>query len=601
MKQLDALKKVTLYCSLHEGKELELYCETCEELICHNCTVNKHCRPEHKYDLVSDTFERHRAEITESLEPVDKLRTTTSNALEQLEVQLHELDDQEVAVEAGVRQHVKRLHELLEMRQAEEIDRLKKIMRMKRKNLGAQKEELETVLTQLDSCLSFVNESLRRGSQGEVMKLKKTVTKQIKEVTDNFKPDILPPCEQANVKFLPSPEVFQACQKIGQVLVPDVCPEKCQATGKGVEVAMVGEKTTVALQVVDHKGEACTSGGGTVACELVSEITSEKTECSVKKTGDGQYEISYQPASRGRHQLHIKVEGDHIKGSPFPVTVNLPVQKLGTPIKTISRVNRPWGVAVNQRGEIIVAEGSGHCVSIFSPAGEKLRSFGSKGSRDEQFSYPRGVAVDDDGNILVVDRNSHRIQKFTSNGQFIKAVGKKGNKPLEYNSPVGIAIHPLNKKVYVVDNWNHRIQILNPDLSFSSSFGSEGSNDGQLQYSLDVAFDSTGHVYVADTTNNRIQVFTAEGEYVTKFGKGGSGNEEFSRPSGITIDSDNLVYMTECGSHCVSVFTCGGKFLTSFGTQGSGPGQFTGPRGIAVDKNGVVYVSDTDNNRLQFF
>ena len=33
VKQLDALKKVALYCSLHQGKELELYCETCEELV----------------------------------------------------------------------------------------------------------------------------------------------------------------------------------------------------------------------------------------------------------------------------------------------------------------------------------------------------------------------------------------------------------------------------------------------------------------------------------------------------------------------------------------------------------------------------------------
>ena len=39
MKELDALKKVTFYCSLHKGKELEIYCETCEELICHNCTT----------------------------------------------------------------------------------------------------------------------------------------------------------------------------------------------------------------------------------------------------------------------------------------------------------------------------------------------------------------------------------------------------------------------------------------------------------------------------------------------------------------------------------------------------------------------------------
>ena len=598
VKQLDALKKVTLYCPLHQGKELELYCETCEELICHNCTVNKHCRPEHKYDLVSDTFEKHKAEITTSLEPINKLRTATGDALEQLDVRSHEFDDQEVAVEASVRRYVKQLHELLETKQAEEIDRLKQVMRVKRKNVAAQKEELETVLTKLDSCLSFVNDSLRTGSQGEVMKIKKTVTEQIKEVKDNFKPDILPPCELANVKFLPSKEVLQACQKIGQVLIQEACPEKCHATGKGLKVAKAGERATAVLQVVDKEEESFLVSVKSVTGELVSETTGEKKDCSVKKTGDSRYEISYQPASRGRHQLHIKVEGDHIKGSPFPVTV---VKKLGTSIKTIVGVKGPVGVAIRQRCDIVVAEGNGHCVSIFSPAGEKLRSLGSFGSGRGQFNGPRGVAVDDGGNILVVDIGNNRIQKFTSDGKLITAVGKGGNKPLEFSNPIGIAIHPLNKKVYVADNINHRIQILNPDLTFSSSFGSEGVDNRQFQNPYNVAFDRTGNVYVADYNNHRIQVFTAEGEYVRQFGKKGSGNGELGGPSAIAIDTDNLVYVTECSNNRVSVFTCEGEFLTSFGSRGSGPGQFNGPRGVAVDKNGVVLVADMGNNRLQYF
>ena len=423
------------------------------------------------------------------------------------------------------------------------------------------------------------------------------MTEQIKEVKDNFKPDILPPCELGNVRFQPSKEVLQACQKIGQVLVQEACPEKCHATGKGLEVAKAGERATAVLQVVDHQGKACIE---TPTCTLVSETTSRKKGCTVMKTGDSRYEISYQPASRGRHQLHIKVEGDHIKGSPFPVTV---VKKHGAPIKTISGVtcNKPWGVAISQKGEVIIGESNGHCVFIFSPAGEKLRSFGSNGSGYGQFNRPLGVAVDDGGNILVVDRQNGRIQKFTSDGKFITAVGKGGNKPLEFYCPVGIAIHPLNKKVYVADNLNHRIQILNPDLTFSISFGSHGSDNGQFWNPLDVAFDSTGNVYVADFNNHRIQVFTAEGEYVRQFRKKGSGNGELGAPSGIAIDTDNLVYVTECDNNRVSVFTCGGKFLTSFGSKGSGPGQFNRPRGVAVDKNGVVYVADMENNRLQCF
>ena len=601
VKQFDALKKVTLYCSLHQGKELELYCETCGELICHNCTVNKHCRPEHKYDLVGDTFERHKAEITTSLEPVEKQLGVVSKALEQFDLRSQELDDLQVAIVDNIQHQIRQLQELLEARKAELISQLEQLIQTKKKNLAAQKDEVETVHTQLVSCLSFVKESLRTGSQGEVMKMKKAVVKQIKEMTDNFKPDMLPPCEFANLGFIASPELTRACQQFGEVYLQKVSPEKCYAIGKGLEVAKLGERATAVLHVVDQKGRACTIPVETLNCKLVSEITGEKIDCSVKKTEASQYEISYQAPSQGRYQLHIKVEGEHIKGSPFPVTVKLPVQKLGTPIKTISGVKGPWGVAVNQRGEVIVAESSGHCVSIFSPTGEKLRSFGSYGSGHGQFNTPRGAAVDDDGNILVPDMENHRIHKLTKNGMFTTTVGKKGNKPLEFINPFSIALHPKSKKLYVVDNFNHHIQILNCDLTFSSSFGSHGNGNGQFLHPWDVAHDNTGNVYVTDCWNHRIQVFTAEGEFLRKFGNQGNGNGELNWPSSISIDSDNVVYVTEYYNHRVSVFTCKGKFLTSFGTRGSGPGQFKKPCGIAVDKNGVVYVSDYGNDRLQLF
>ena len=599
VKQLVPPKKVTLYCSLHEGMKLDLYCETCGELICFHCTVKKH--KDHQYDLVGDTYERHKAEITASLEPVEKQLGIVSKALEKFGIRSRELDELEVALEANIGQEIRKLQELLEVRKAKLVGQMKQLIQVKRKNLAAQKDEVETVHTQLASCLSFVWESLRTGSQGEVMKMKKTVVKQIKEMTENFKPDMLSPCELANVGFIASPELTQACQQFGEVSLLKAFPEKCYATGNGLEIAKSDERSTAVLHIVDQKGNPYTELVETLTCELASESTSEKIDCSVKKTEDSQYEISYQATSRGRHQLHIKVEGEHIKGSPFPVTVRIPVQKLGTPIKTISGLNTPWGVAVNQRGEIVVAESDENGVSFFSQAGKKLRSFGSYGSGQGYFSGTCGVAVDNDGNILVSDYGNHCFQKFTANGKFSATIGREGKNPLEFTNPLGISTHPLNKKVYITENSNHRVQILNPDLIFFSSFGSYGSDSGRFQHPWDVACDNTGNVYVADFTNNRIQVFTAEGQFLRKFGKKGSRNGELSNPSGICINSEDVVFVTEYTNSRVSVFTCEGKFLTSFGTWGNGPGQFNQPRGIAVDKDGVIYVSDTGNNRLQLF
>ena len=377
--------------------------------------------------------------------------------------------------------------------------------------------------------------------------------KQVKEMTDNFKPDTLSPCEHANIKFVASSKLKLACQEFGEVYLQEACPKKCTAKGKGVEVAKVGERATAVLHVVDEKGKACSTPVETVSCELVSEGDGKNIKCAVKKTEGSQYEISYQATSRGRHHLHIKVKGENIKGSPFPITVKLPVEKLGTPIKTIGGVKCPWGVAVNRRGDIIVTELNRNCVSIFSSAGEKVKTLGSLGSGNGQLVNPEGVALDADDNIIVADYNNCRIQKFSSDRNFITAVGKHGNKPLEFNGPVGIGIHPHTRKVYVADSWNHRIQTLNPDLTFSSSFGSHGSDNGQFQYPYDVAFDITGNVYVADHDNYCIQVFTAGSHFLRKFEKKGSGNGELNCPSSISIDCDNVVYVTE---EAAIVFQC---------------------------------------------
>ena len=313
-------------------------------------------------------------------------------------------------------------------------------------------------------------------------------------------------------------------------------------------------------------------------------------------------ELNIKEAVIGEKSTVVKEEGQHIRGSPsLTISAKSAMEKLRTPILTLRGVKGPWGVAINQRGEVIVAEYGGHCVSVFSPSGEKLRTFGTRGSGQGQFQYPRGIAVDGEWNILVADSENHRIQKFTPEGQFLTAVGAKGTGPLQFDFPTDIVLNTANKKVYVTDCWNDRVQVLNSDLTFSSSFGKHGSGKGQFYYPYGIACDSTGKVYVTDHHNHRVQVFMAEGKFLKMFGRRGAGRGELRGPNGVAIDSNDMVYVSEWANHRVSVFTSGGVFVTSFGSRGEGPGQFKASYGVAVDNSGVVYVCDCVNNCVQIF
>ena len=595
-------KKTIPNCFEHVDKERELYCETCEELICVKCALKGGKHHSHDYDEIKNAYEKYKGEVRPSLEPMEGKLNTLKKALAQLDTRCGEVSDQREVIEDSIHDTIRGLHQLLDVRKTELIRVLHQITQAKLKGLATQREEMETIQAQLSSCLDFVKKSLETESHGDVLMMKRNIVKQVKELTTPFQPDTLKPNTEADVKFFSSPDVTTACRNYGKVYsAGDLDPSQCQATGKGLETAVVGEKSTAILQTMDSSSEPCSRPIKSLECELVSEITGSRVVGNVERRKENQYEIGYRPTVKGKHQFHMNVEGQHIRGSPFSVSVKLPVEKLGNPILTIDRVNGPWGVVVNQRGEVVVTECRGHCVSVFSQCGKKLRSFGTEGSGHGQFKYPQGVTVDSEGNILVADTDNHRIQKFTTTGEFLTAVGTEGSGPLQFNLPSDVTFNATNNKVYVADYLNHHVQVLNSDLTFSSTFGKEGGGKGQFKHPWSISCDSTGNVYVTDRDNHRIQVFTAGGKFLRMFGRGGEGRGELKWPAGITVDTNDIVYVSEVNNGRVSVFTCGGQFITSYGSKGRGPGEFNGPVGLAVDNCGVVYVCDLNNNRIQCF
>ena len=590
------------FCFEHIKEELKLYCETCEELICYKCVIKGGKHQSHDYEELNQVFEKYKEEIASSIEPMEKQVAIIKKTLALIKQRCGEIFYQRAAIENNIHVTFRRLREVLTVRETELISQLHKMTQGKLTSLAAQSDQIETTLAQLNSCLHFMGESIKLDNKSDVLMMKVNTVHQMKELTTPFHPDTLKPNTEADIVFSALADLTAACINYGQIFSsgsPD--PSKCYATGKGLEVAVVGVKSTAILQAVSYEGKPCEEPIKSLECELVSEITGTRTNCSVERRGQSQYEMSYRPTIKGRHQLQIKVEGQHIIGSPSCVAVKSPVEKLGTLLLTLSEVHRPMGVAISKRGEVVVTEVDGGCVSVFSPSGEKLRSFGMQGSNQGQFNQPNGVAIDRDRNFLVADALNFRIQKFTAEGQFLTAVGKKGSGPLQFRGPTDIAFNTINNKVYVVDNGNHHIQVLNSDFTFFGTFGKHGNGKGQFTRPWGIACDSTGKVYVADTGNNRIQVFTAEGKFIKMFGRRGQGRGELARPGYVAVDTSVMMYVSEEDNHRVSVFTTEGQFVTSFGLRGVGQGEFIRPQGLAVDSSGVVYVCGAANHRVQVF
>ena len=590
-------KEGVLHCADHQERELELYCESCEQLICLQCTITEHNG--HNINLVKDVFQKYKLEIMASLAPAKEYLAAINKAVKRVNSRKKQVLDQQATLEANIHLDSRQLIDAISARTQELVSKLQHITDEKLRCLDSQVEQLKVMKTQLRSSLDMVKETLATGVQGKVVSMKTAITRQVKKLTTS---DTLEPITPADMEYSTADKAVEVCQNYGRILAlgsPD--PSICRATGKGLEVATVGETSSAILRAFNLKGQPCEGPTLSSQCELVSDITGSRARGSVERREQSQYEINYQPTIKGRHQLHIKVEGQHIRGSPFDIIVKLPVEKLGAPMLSIGGVKSPWGVAINQRGEVVVSEWGGHCVSLFSPNGKKLRSFGTRGSGKGLLRHPAGIAIDRDNNILLVDQHNHRIQKFISDGQFLRAVGTCGNGPQHFYYPSGITVNSNNNKVYVADQDNNRVQVLNSKLTFCRTFGRKGSGKGEFDYPLDVACDRYGNVYVVDYGNHRIQVFSAEGKFVQMFGKRGKGRGELVWPRGVTVDANDLVYVSEQDNNRISVFTCKGQFVTSIGRKGAGKGEFNWPTGMAMNNSGVVYVCDYDNNRIQLF
>ena len=400
-------------------------------------------------------------------------------------------------------------------------------------------------------------------------------------------------------------------------VVPQHFPSSytCQVSGPGLTSATVNHPTHILVTLTDSSGRPYSLPlNVTAQLQLAStkatptnqpEATPTRTRwpwsktqpekrVSVAKTSPSQYKVSYTPVSRGQHKLHVQVNDREINGSPFTVTVYPDPRQLGHPVRTVTGLDQPYGIAFNSHQEMIVSEFGGHRLSIFDIRGQKIRTFGSRGDSPDQMVNPTSIATDDTDNVYV--SSEHKLQKFTSSGELIKCIGRRGSKEGEFDDPRGVTLY--DNQVYVCDNNNHRIQVFDLDLNFARSIGSLGEGSGEFDAPQDVQFDTSGNMYVAELGNERVQVMDTSGQFIRSFGLEGEG--KLRVPSGLHL-VDKCVYVSDFSGCCILVYETSGQFVTSFGRRGHNEREFNCPFCITSCADGFIHVCDHWNNRVQIF
>jgi len=305
------------------------------------------------------------------------------------------------------------------------------------------------------------------------------------------------------------------------------------------------------------------------------------------------------------------------------------------------------GVALDNNGNIYVADTDNETIRQVTTAGVVTTLAGTVGTAGStngtgtaaKFNGPTGVAVDQAGNVFVADTLNHTIRQISSAGAVITRAGLVGTPgsadddpstrvpagAARFSGPQGVAFDQTTDSIYIADTNNHTIRVMSlatgKVATVAGLAGSPGSADGvgsaaRFNYPSDLAVDRLGNVYVADTDNNTVRVISANGEVRTLAGFAGSTGAadgigtaaRFSHPSALAVDSSLNVYVLDSDHHTIrriasaagTVTTTAGLAGTSGSADGTGTAaRFNEPTGIAQASTGEFYIADTNNFTLR--
>jgi DNA-binding beta-propeller fold protein YncE len=263
----------------------------------------------------------------------------------------------------------------------------------------------------------------------------------------------------------------------------------------------------------------------------------------------------YVADSRNHRILHIAEDGSLLQewGSFADIATGNAPQ--GT-------FNEPWGVAVGPDGSVYVTDTWNHRVQKFSESGEPIKTWGQYGQpfpdvpeSKSSFWGPRGIAVDQNGQVYVADTGNKRIVVFDSDGNYLTEFGTAGFEPGQFDEPVGVAVGN-DGVVYVTDTWNQRIQSFTPGadgLTYLPLF--QWDVNGWFGQSLEnkpfIAVDDNNHVFITDPEGYRVIEFTSDGQFVRTWGDFGTGEAEIGLAAGVDVDANGNIWVTDASNNRV--------------------------------------------------
>ena len=304
-----------MQCEVHKDS-LRVYCETCQDLFCH-CVLSLH--QHHKYKLIAECYPDHHQEIEANLRTVKRNVADMNIAVTNLITREREVTTQGEEVKNEIHTQAQLIINLVQRSERQLVQQVDTAVQQKTQLLAKQREEAETILNQLKGCEEFVEQSLKVGSQQQVLREKQNMIQIMTTVNQDVNPVVFQPIEEANITFTRNQTLVDRYKGIGKL--------KSKSKSDLVKnTHYFGEKSTTHVNLQTQDGSLFTVPLSLISCELFSTGDSRPIACDITKNQSGNYTISFTPNNVEEHELIVHLGGVNIPGTPFTLhTVHSPV------------------------------------------------------------------------------------------------------------------------------------------------------------------------------------------------------------------------------------------------------------------------------------
>ena len=584
------------YCAVpgHEKKKIKLFCKICKVAICNACAFTDH--DGHGKILLEQAANERKLRVKSAIESQRKRAQTKRTKITKLDESLSEVQEQAARVKRNVQEYADSIHAAIEAKKLEIFDDVERRTKASLQETEKQKEEIEEQATRCESEIEDGETLLKRSTSAQLMQPNELMDKILKE--ENFQEDsdrddgfFREFYFVTNHKLLDLVSVEQ----IGSLRESQTRAQQSSPDGKRISEAIVGLEAQLVVTTRNKKCQQCYDNNDCVTLEIRNRQGDNcAAEVQVQDNKDGTYKIKYFAKETGTCSASVKVNGEHIRGSPFEVQVKprqfRPVLSFGEQI-----LKFPWGVAVNERDEIAVSDVGNHKIHLFQRDGTHIKSFGEHGAQHGEFDCPCGI-VFHGANIVVAEQSlNSRVQELSREGGYLHHFGGKGSLDHQLHFPAGLSIDS-NGNIIVADMGNKLIKIFSAAGQFLNKLSTEGSSTKPYH-----CIQHDNYLIVSDNGDHFVKLFDRKGNFLYKFGKKGNADGGFDPPSCLSMNKAGHLMVCDCDNHRIQVFDLSGKFVATFGTKGRGMGEFNLPVSAAVLSDGKIVVSDFGNNRIQIF